>query len=150
VLKYIVRRILIGIVTVFGIVTVVFFLLRAIPGDPAEVWLGDYATPELVALTRSKWGLDKPLWHQYVIYMKHISNGDLGDSLRAKYPVAKLLTRHYPYTVRLCLLGVSLSVTATFFLIMTSKIEESENIRFFGAAYQSYMKQTKMFIPLLF
>lgn len=47
-------------------------------------------------------------------------------------------------------LGVSLAVTATFFLIMTAKIEESENTRFFGAAYQSYMKQTKMFIPLLF
>jgi len=46
--------------------------------------------------------------------------------------------------------GVSLAVIATFFLTMTAKIEEAENIRFFGAAYQSYMKQTKMFIPFLF
>jgi protein-S-isoprenylcysteine O-methyltransferase Ste14 len=46
--------------------------------------------------------------------------------------------------------GLALSVTATFFLTMTAKIEEVENIRFFGAAYQSYMKQSKMFIPFLF
>jgi protein-S-isoprenylcysteine O-methyltransferase Ste14 len=46
--------------------------------------------------------------------------------------------------------GISLAVIITFFLIVTAKIEEAENIRFFGAAYQSYMKQTKMFIPLLF
>jgi len=46
--------------------------------------------------------------------------------------------------------GVSLAVITTFFWTMTAKIEESENIRFFGAAYQSYMKQTKMFIPFLF
>ena len=47
-------------------------------------------------------------------------------------------------------LGFSLAVIATFFWTMTAKIEETENIRFFGAAYQSYMKQTKMFIPFLF
>ena len=46
--------------------------------------------------------------------------------------------------------GISLAVTATFFLTMTAKIEEAENLRFFGSAYQDYMKKTKMFIPLLF
>lgn len=46
--------------------------------------------------------------------------------------------------------GVCLAVIATFFLTMTAKTEEAENIRFFGAAYQSYMKQTRMFIPFLF
>jgi len=46
--------------------------------------------------------------------------------------------------------GVSLAVITTFFLTMTAKIEETENIRFFGTAYQSYLKQTKMFIPFLF
>ncbi len=48
------------------------------------------------------------------------------------------------------LVGVCLAVITTFFLTMTAKIEEVDNIRFFGAAYQSYMKQTKMFIPFLF
>jgi protein-S-isoprenylcysteine O-methyltransferase Ste14 len=46
--------------------------------------------------------------------------------------------------------GLALSVTATFFLTMTAKMEEVENIRFFGVAYQSYMRQSKMFIPFLF
>jgi protein-S-isoprenylcysteine O-methyltransferase Ste14 len=47
-------------------------------------------------------------------------------------------------------LGLCLAALATFFLTMTAKTEEAENIRFFGAAYQSYMKQSKMFIPFLF
>jgi len=51
---------------------------------------------------------------------------------------------------QLSLVGVSLTVIATFFLTITAKIEETENIRFFGAAYQGYMKETKMFIPFLF
>ena len=46
--------------------------------------------------------------------------------------------------------GVSLAVITTFFVTMTAKIEEAENIRFFGVAYQSYMKQTKMFLPFVF
>jgi ABC-type dipeptide/oligopeptide/nickel transport system permease component len=104
------RRILFGILTVFGVVTVVFFLLRLIPGDPVAVWLGDYATPELIDLTKIKWGLDQPIWDQYVIYMKNILHGDMGNSLRMKFPVAKLLLRHYPYTIRLCILAVSLSI----------------------------------------
>ncbi len=48
------------------------------------------------------------------------------------------------------LAGLFLVMTATFFLMMTAKMEEAENVRFFGAAYQSYMKKTRMFIPLLF
>jgi len=69
--------------------------------------------------------------------------------------------RHPLYSSLLCLAwgvffkqpsweGVSLAVITTFFLTMTAKREEAENIRFFGAAYQSYMKQTKMFIPFFF
>jgi len=109
-LKYIFGRIFIGIITVLCVITVLFFLIRFIPGDPAEVWLGDYGTPELVALTKSKWGLDKPIWEQYAIYMENIFHGDLGDSLRMKHPVAKLLIRHYPYTIRLCIFAVLLAI----------------------------------------
>jgi peptide/nickel transport system permease protein len=108
--KYIIRRILMGILTVYGIVTIVFFALRCIPGDPAEIWLGEYVTPELVTLTRQKWGLDEPLWDQYTIYIRNLVYGDLGNSLRMKVPVANLLIRHYPFTIRLVIVGVSLSI----------------------------------------
>ena len=108
--KYIIRRIFIGILTVFGIITIVFFALRFIPGDPVEIWLGDYSTPELVAMTKEKWGLDKPLWAQYTTYMKNIFRGDLGDSLRMRAPVAELLIRQYPFTIRVVFLGVLISI----------------------------------------
>ena len=101
---------MIGAVTVFIIITLLFVFLRLIPGDPAEVWLGDYATPELIRLTKAKWGLDKPLWIQYSTYVQNLLRGDLGKSLRMRYPVAKLLIRHYPYTLRLVLLGTILSI----------------------------------------
>ncbi len=107
---YLLRRIATGIVTVFVIITIIFFLLRLIPGDPAEVWLGDYATPELLKLTKAKWGLDRPIWGQYVTYVENLVRGDLGDSLRMRVPVIKLLIRHYPYTLRLVLLGTFISL----------------------------------------
>jgi len=109
-LKYILRRIIIGIVTVFGIFTIVFFILRFIPGEPAEIWLGQWVTPELIELTNQKWGLDKPLYQQYRIYIQKLFEGDLGNSLRMRAPVVDLIVRHYPFTIRLVLLGVSLSI----------------------------------------
>jgi ABC-type dipeptide/oligopeptide/nickel transport system permease component len=109
-LEYIYRRILIGVVTILCIVTIVFFALRLIPGDPAEVWLGDYATPQLIELTRAKWGLDKPIWEQYLIYMNNLFRGDLDSSLRMRTSVAKLIVRHYPFTLRLVFFGSLLSI----------------------------------------
>lgn len=108
-IAYVLRRIITGIITILIIITIVFILLRLLPGDPAEVWLGDYATPELIELTREKWGLDKPILVQYAIYMKNIFQGYLGKSLRMRMPVAELLIRHYPYTIRLVFLGALLA-----------------------------------------
>ena len=59
---FILRRLVLGSLTVFAVVTIVFFAIRLIPGDPVHIWLGEYATPQLVELTRAKWGLDKPIW----------------------------------------------------------------------------------------
>jgi ABC-type dipeptide/oligopeptide/nickel transport system permease component len=109
-LGYMYRRILIGILTIFCIMTIAFFALRLIPGDPAEVWLGDYATPELIELTKAKWGLDKPIWEQYLTYMNNLFWGELDNSLRMRAPVAQLLLKHYPFTLRLVFFGTLLSV----------------------------------------
>jgi ABC-type dipeptide/oligopeptide/nickel transport system permease component len=61
-------------------------------------------------MTKEKWGLDKPLWAQYTTYMKNIFRGDLGDSLRMRAPVAELLIRQYPFTIRVVFLGVLISI----------------------------------------
>lgn len=109
-LVYFSRKILAGVVTIFCVMTIAFFVLRLIPGDPVEIWLGDYATPELTALTKAKWGLDKPIWTQYLAYMTNLLQGDLDNSLRMKIPVFELIMRHYPYTLRLVLLSTLLSL----------------------------------------
>lgn len=66
-------------VTVIGIVTVAFFLMRAIPGDPAQYMLGDYATKEALATLRAQLGLDRSLIEQYGLFMSRAIGGDLGD-----------------------------------------------------------------------
>jgi len=101
---------IIGIITVFFIVSIVFFALRLLPGDPVTVWLGEYSTPELITLTKAKWGLDRPIWVQYGTYVKNLLRGDLGDSLRMRVPVSELLLKQYPFTLRLMLLGTLISV----------------------------------------
>jgi len=100
----------VGIITVFVILSSVFFALRLIPGEPAEVWLGDYATPELIKITRVKWGLDRPIWAQYGTYINNLIHGDIGDSLRNKIPVISLLIRHYPFTLRLVIIGTFIAL----------------------------------------
>lgn len=109
-LRYIYHRIFLGIVTIFFIITLVFFAFRLIPGDPVEVWLGEYETPELIELTRAKWGLDKPIWTQYLIYMSNLLQGDLGISLRMGVPVYQLILRNYPFTLRLMIVATVISV----------------------------------------
>ena len=109
-LVYISHRVLTGILTIFFIITLVFFALRLLPGDPAEVWLGDYLTQELLQLTRAKWGLDRSIWGQYATYMNNLVHGDLGDSLPMKVSVAQLLKRHFPFTLRLVLIGTLLAI----------------------------------------
>lgn len=119
-LRFIVRRCFIGVATILLVAAGAFFFLRAVPGDPVEIWLGDYSTPELRAQVTAKWGLDKPLFEQFWIYMKQLLRGDFGTSLRSGTPVARMIWDVYPYTIRLMLgsmvigiaLGIGLGVSA--------------------------------------
>jgi len=127
-LSYIGRRLLIGLLTIWIIISLVFVFLRLIPGNPAEVWLGDYATPELIKMTQAKWGLDKPLYMQYYTYLKNIVHGDLGKSLRMRFPVIKLLVRHYPFTLRLVFLGTIISILIAIPLGIAAAVHQNSYI----------------------
>ena len=80
------RRILHVIPVLFGITVITFFLLRLIPGDPARQILGQHYTPASGAALRHALGLDRPLWHQYVLFMKRLFHGNLGDSISTSEP----------------------------------------------------------------
>lgn len=101
-------RLLQLIPVLFFVTVLIFLMLRFIPGDPAEALLGDKATPDLIAKLREAMGLDRPLYVQYVLFIKRIAAFDLGNSLRYGIPVVDLLSNRVPVTVML-------TVMATFF-----------------------------------
>lgn len=118
--KTFMRRILSTVPTLLGVVTLIFVLVRVLPGDPAVVMLGDYATPELEAKLRSDLGLDQPILVQYVNYLAQLLRGDLGASARSSQKVWALITQALPYTLQLTLgallvstlLGVTAGIVA--------------------------------------
>ena len=89
--QYILRRLLQMIPVVFGITLILFFMLRAIPGDPALAVLGDKATTQKIAIVRHSMGLDKPIYVQYVYYLRNLATLNLGDSTKYRIPVSSLL-----------------------------------------------------------
>lgn len=80
-LKYIFKRILTSIITIWAVITIVFFLVRIMPGGPFE---GEKITAEMKEVLNEKYGLDKPMSEQYILYMKNLLQGDFGQSMKFK------------------------------------------------------------------
>lgn len=102
--------------TLFAVTVIVFLMTRLIPGDPARAIVGDLASPELVAHTRAKFGLDRPLPIQYAIFVSNLARGDLGISIRSRRPVTTELLERLPNTVKLAVaslvIGSSIGIFA--------------------------------------
>ncbi len=109
-LSYLTRRVLLAIPVLIGIVIVVFFLLRAIPGDPCTAMLGERATEEACDRFNAANGLDEPVWVQLGIYMKNVVTFDLGESVRFSRPVNQLLIERLPLTTELALTALAIAV----------------------------------------
>ena len=96
-------------IPVLLIVTIITFLMiHLIPGDPARILAGEKARESVVEALRVKMGLDKPLWEQYIIYLKNLVTLDLGTSLKYSRPVADLLLERMPVTIVLTLFSTLL------------------------------------------
>ncbi len=78
--RFVVRRVLEILVTLFIVATLIFILFRMMPGNPTATVLSPRMTPELREIVRSRFGLDKPLWQQYFIYLNNILHGEFGSS----------------------------------------------------------------------
>jgi peptide/nickel transport system permease protein len=100
------RRALSGAAVVFGVLTLMFFLLRLAPGDPARLLVGPAATGEQVEAQRRALGLDRPLPAQYASWLGRFVQGDWGTSIATGRPVRTMLGEAWPATVRL--VGISL------------------------------------------
>jgi len=93
-----------------GVSIVVFLVLHFIPGDPARLAAGPDATEADVAQIRQNYGLDKPLVSQYLIYVKKVATGDLGESFQTFTPVLEGIARTLPATLELTAAGMLLAV----------------------------------------
>ena len=105
-LKYTLKRLAMALPVIWGIVTIVFVLMRAFSANPAYLMLGQRATADRVAEVTTYLGLDQPIWKQYIIYMKQLFQGDLGTSLFSNQPVMKELLERLPATIELALFSV--------------------------------------------
>ena len=119
-LRYLIGRLFATIPVIVLISLLVFLLIHAAPGDPATLLLSEEASPEDIAEARRRWGLDQPVYVQYLRFLANVLVGDLGISFRYSDPVIELIGQRLPATVELAaaslliavLIGVPLGVWA--------------------------------------
>lgn len=99
--SYIVKRLAILIPVLLGMTLIVFSIIHAIPGDPAETILGDKATEQSKQALREQLGLDKPWLQQYGTYLGELAQGDLGDSIRTRRSIAREMLPYLAATLEL-------------------------------------------------
>ncbi|MBR3349293.1 MAG: ABC transporter permease subunit [Solobacterium sp.] len=131
-IRYIIKKLLETLLTLFIVVTAVFFFVRMIPGDPARIIAGEQATLEDVENVREALGLNKPVPEQYVSYVSGLFKGDLGTSMRTKRPVVQELKTRYPNTIKLTLLAITWSSLAGILLGIWSARHRTKWQDYFG------------------
>lgn len=105
-LRFVVRRLLSAVPTLLAVMTMVFVLVRIVPGDPAQTILGDQASAAALQAMRERLGLDRPLLEQYVDFMGGALTGDWGASMVTGKPVLSEIARVLPYTIELTLVSL--------------------------------------------
>ncbi len=114
--KYIVYRLLTLVAVIFILLTIVFFAIHIIPGDPIEAMLGEGATQEYIDSLRHRFGLDKPLIEQYFDYIGGVFTGNLGESLVYNTPVMSIIWQRAGVTIQLAVLAWFVSVFIGIFI----------------------------------
>jgi ABC-type dipeptide/oligopeptide/nickel transport system permease component len=104
--RHILHRLLLTLPALWLVLTMVFFLIHIVPGDPVEQMLGEGATPFEAAQLRHTLGLDQPLYVQYVRYLGQTVRGDLGESFKFQAPVRRVIFERYPATLQLAFLAL--------------------------------------------
>jgi peptide/nickel transport system permease protein len=108
-LRALLRRAFAGLAVVFGVVTLMFFLIHLAPGDPALLLVGPTASEEQIVQQRRALGLDQPVLRQYSAWLDRFTRGDWGASIATGRPVAEMISEAWPTTVRLVGLSLLLS-----------------------------------------
>lgn len=109
--SFVLRRILTLIPTVFGISVLVFLMIHLVPGDPAEMMLGERASEQALQELRRELGLDQPLHVQYGLFVSRLVRGDLGRALRTNEKITTEIAERFPATVELSLAAMVFAVS---------------------------------------
>jgi len=124
-LRYTAKRILQFIPVFLGVTLFLFILTRVIPGDPVALLSGQHSPdPLVVAKMRHAYGLDLPIWQQYLDYLHSIFRGDFGTSIATGRPVGAIFAEKYPYTVELALAAIVIEVVVGVFAGVISAVKQ--------------------------
>jgi glutathione transport system permease protein len=107
-LSFLLRRALLAVFTGLAVLTLVFVIVRVLPGDPAQVILGNFASESALQALRVRLGLDQPLWAQYASFMAGAARGDWGVSMVSGRPVIAEIAQVLPWTLELTLVSLAL------------------------------------------
>jgi len=108
-LQFILRRVLLTVPVLIGVVFVVFAIARVLPGDPCFVALGQRATPEACAAFGERYGLNEPIYVQFGIFVSDLLHGDLGTSIAYGRPISEILIERMPVTLELTLIALTIA-----------------------------------------
>lgn len=114
--RYIIKRILQSIPTLIGISILSFVLIHIVPGDPVKIMLGRFWTPARALQVEQNLGLNHPLWQQYLIWLGHLCEGNLGYSYSYSKPVTQEIMMNLPHTLILVLVAMLLAVLLAVFI----------------------------------
>jgi len=141
--RFITQRLVRLILTAFIIATIVFFVIRVIPGDPALVVAGIDAKPEDVQAIRARLGTDRPLLVQYGDFLWHTVRLDFGNSMISGEPVLTLILERFPLTLKLAIFSIAFSIVVAVPLGVLSAVKRWSGWDYFGLVFS----QLGMAIP---
>lgn len=113
-IRYLARRILFIVPVALLVSFLTFMIIHIIPGDPARLLLGEFATPQSLAALRQQLGLDKPLFEQFALWLWQLFHGNLGQSLQLQQPVLDAITQRFPVTAELGICSLLFSLVIAF------------------------------------
>lgn len=123
-LKYIGKRLVASLLTIWVVITLTFFLMRLMPGGPFD---GDKLTAQVKANMEAKYGMDKPLMEQYSMYMKNLIKGDLGESMIFNgRSVSDTITKSFPASAQIGMVAVAIAIVAGVGLGVTAALNHEK------------------------
>jgi peptide/nickel transport system permease protein len=109
-IRFILRRALLALPSLFGLLLLTFCLIRVVPADPAAALAGENATPAQVAEIRNQYGLDRPLYEQFVVYLGQVARFEFGESAYSRRPVAVDIRQRLPATLELTMAALLIAI----------------------------------------